>query len=160
MKKMEYKGRQWHESCFICCTCKSNIGAASFIPSGSDIYCTGCYEDAYATKCSRCSKVGHTVCLTLHCPTIQVVTTGGVTYRNQPWHRECFTCSHCQQSLAGISFTSRQDKPYCAPCAGQLFSKKCTTCAKPITGKFPAFLIKCFNHLFNQRNWRHQVCLF
>merc|ERR1712147_185060 len=31
MKKMEYKTRQWHEKCFICCTCKNPIGTKSFI---------------------------------------------------------------------------------------------------------------------------------
>eukprot|EP00092_Neocalanus_flemingeri_P032822 GFUD01035698.1.p1 GENE.GFUD01035698.1~~GFUD01035698.1.p1 ORF type:complete len:398 (+),score=121.48 GFUD01035698.1:82-1194(+) len=137
MKKMEYKSRQWHESCFICCTCKSVIGAKSFIPSGNDIYCDGCYEEAYAAKCSRCSKV---------------VTTGGVTYRDQPWHRECFTCSHCQQSLAGLSFTSRQDQPYCADCAALLFSKKCSACAKPITGMGGTRFIS-----FEGRHW-HNAC--
>ena len=32
MKKMEYKSRQWHEKCFVCCTCKNPIGTKSFIP--------------------------------------------------------------------------------------------------------------------------------
>merc|ERR550532_955048 len=30
MKKMEYKTRQWHEKCFVCCTCKNPIGTKSF----------------------------------------------------------------------------------------------------------------------------------
>ena len=64
-----------------------------------------------------------------------MITQGGVTYRNDPWHRECFTCTHCQKSLAGQRFTSRDDKPYCADCFGELFSKRCTACSKPITGK-------------------------
>ena len=66
---------------------------------------------------------------------LQVITQGGVTYRNDPWHRECFTCTHCTKSLAGQRFTSRDDKPYCAECFGELFSKRCTACSKPITGK-------------------------
>ena len=85
MKKMEYKSRQWHEKCFVCCTCKNPIGTKSFIPkvinressvsiSGvfnfeeywelmcrlnqeHDIYCAGCYEDKFATKCIKCNKV-------------------------------------------------------------------------------------------------------
>ena len=28
----------------------------------------------------------------------------------------------------------RDDKPYCADCFGELFSKRCTACSKPITG--------------------------
>jgi len=120
MKKMEYKTRQWHEKCFVCCTCKNPIGTKSFIPKEHDIYCAKCYEDKFATKCIKCNKV---------------ITQGGVTYRNEPWHRECFTCTHCQKSLAGQRFTSRDDKPYCADCFGELFSKRCTACSKPITGK-------------------------
>merc|ERR1712029_158388 len=120
MKKMEYKTRQWHEKCFVCCTCKQPIGTKSFIPKEHDIYCAKCYEEKFATKCIKCNKV---------------ITQGGVTYRNEPWHRECFTCTHCQKSLAGQRFTSRDDKPYCADCFGELFSKRCTACSKPITGK-------------------------
>merc|ERR1711885_27582 len=37
MKKMEYKTRQWHEKCFVCCTCKNPIGTKSFIPKEHDI---------------------------------------------------------------------------------------------------------------------------
>ena len=37
-------------------------------------------------------------------------------------------------SASGQRFTSRDDKPYCADCFGELFSKRCTSCAKPITG--------------------------
>jgi len=120
MKKMEYKSRQWHEKCFVCCTCKKPIGTKSFIPKEHDIYCAGCYEDKFATKCIKCNKV---------------IAAGGVTYRNEPWHRECFTCTNCTKSLAGQRFTSRDDKPYCAECFGELFSKRCAACAKPITGK-------------------------
>lgn len=56
-KKMEYKTRQWHEKCFCCCVCKTPIGTKSFIPREQDIYCAGCYEDKYATRCIKCKKV-------------------------------------------------------------------------------------------------------
>ena len=152
MKKMEYKTRQWHEKCFVCCTCKNPIGTKSFIPKEHDIYCAKCYEEKFATKCIKCSKVriqlniskgfigvgveeyGLVVVEVYLTVSVQVITQGGVTYRNEPWHRECFTCTHCQKSLAGQRFTSRDDKPYCADCFGELFSKRCTACSKPITG--------------------------
>ena len=76
----------------------------------------------------------------------QVITQGGVTYRNEPWHRECFTCTHCQKSLAGQRFTSRDDKPYCADCFGELFSKRCTACSKPITG---TLILIIYGHAIN-----------
>ncbi|CAF5184845.1 unnamed protein product, partial [Rotaria sp. Silwood1] len=65
---------------------------------------------------------------------LKVINQGGVTYKNQPWHRECFTCTNCKNSLASQRFTSRDDHPYCADCFGRLFAKKCFACTKPITG--------------------------
>jgi hypothetical protein len=56
-KKMEYKSRQWHEKCFSCCVCKTPIGTKSFIPRDADIYCAGCYEEKFATRCVKCDKV-------------------------------------------------------------------------------------------------------
>lgn len=117
---MEYKGQQFHENCFLCFTCASPIGTKSFIPKENKIFCVPCYEQAYATKCTKCSKV---------------ISQGGVSYKNSPYHRECFTCTNCQQSLAGQRFTSREDHPYCSDCFGKLFAKKCFACHKPITGK-------------------------
>lgn len=54
---MEYKTRQWHEKCFSCCVCKNPIGTKSFIPREQEIYCAGCYEEKYATRCIKCNKV-------------------------------------------------------------------------------------------------------
>ncbi|XP_055685976.1 four and a half LIM domains protein 2 isoform X8 [Lutzomyia longipalpis] len=136
-KKMEYKTRQWHEKCFCCCVCKTPIGTKSFIPREQEIYCAGCYEEKYATRCVKCNKI---------------ITSGGVTYKNEPWHRECFTCTHCSTSLAGQRFTSRDDKPYCADCFGELFAKRCTACTKPITGIGGTRFIS-----FEDRHW-HNDC--
>ncbi|XP_071053150.1 four and a half LIM domains protein 2 isoform X5 [Onthophagus taurus] len=138
-KKMEYKTRQWHEKCFCCVVCKTPIGTQSFIPREQEIYCAKCYEEKYATRCIKCDKV---------------ITSGGVTYKNEPWHRECFTCTHCQTSLAGARFTSRDDKPYCADCFGELFAKRCFACSKPITGIGGTKFIS-----FEDRHW-HNDCFF
>lgn len=56
-KKMEYKTRQWHEKCFSCCVCKTPIGTRSFIPREQEIYCAGCYEEKFATRCIKCNQV-------------------------------------------------------------------------------------------------------
>ena len=45
---MEYKTRQWHEKCFACCVCQTHE---------QEIYCTGCYEQKFATRCIKCDKV-------------------------------------------------------------------------------------------------------
>nr|XP_023015084.1 paxillin-B isoform X1 [Leptinotarsa decemlineata] len=138
-KKMEYKTRQWHEKCFCCCVCKVPIGTQSFIPREQEIYCSKCYEEKFATRCIKCNKV---------------ITSGGVTYKNEPWHRECFTCTHCTKSLAGERFTSRDEKAYCAECFGELFAKRCTACTKPITGIGGTKFIS-----FEDRHW-HNDCFF
>nr|XP_018910458.1 PREDICTED: prickle-like protein 3 isoform X2 [Bemisia tabaci] len=136
-KKMEYKTRQWHEKCFSCVVCKTPIGTKSFIPREQEIFCAGCYEEKFATRCVKCTKI---------------ITSGGVTYKNEPWHRECFVCTHCSTSLAGQRFTSRDDKPYCADCFGELFAKRCTACSKPITGIGGTRFIS-----FEDRHW-HNDC--
>ncbi|KAH6927982.1 hypothetical protein HPB50_010213 [Hyalomma asiaticum] len=175
-KDLSYKEKHWHEACFLCSKCRVSlvdkpfgskaekvycaacydaafatrcdgcgeifraaipIGTRSFIPRDNDIYCTGCYEDKFATRCIKCN---------------QIITSGGVTYRNEPWHRECFTCTNCSASLAGQRFTSRDEKPYCAECFGELFAKRCTACSKPITGIGGTRFIS-----FEDRNW-HNDC--
>ncbi|CAF1116509.1 unnamed protein product [Rotaria sp. Silwood1] len=136
-KKLEYHGQQFHEHCFTCYSCSQPIGTKSFIPRDQKSYCIPCYEQHFATKCTRCLKV---------------INQGGVTYKNQPWHRECFTCTNCKNSLASQRFTSRDDHPYCADCFGRLFAKKCFACTKPITGVGGTRYIS-----FEDRHW-HNDC--
>lgn len=90
---MEYRGRQWHDLCFCCCVCRHAIGANSFIPKADEIYCIQCYQDKYATRCVKCT---------------QVIVSSGITFRGEPWHKHCFNCAHCNQSLAGRRFTTRE----------------------------------------------------
>lgn len=71
-----------------------------------------------------------------HCALLlQTLTKGGVTYRDEPWHKECFVCTGCKTPLAGQQFTSQDDNPYCIKCFGNLYAKKCSACTKPITGE-------------------------
>lgn len=135
-KKMEYKGKQWHENCFTCNNCKKALGTQSFIPKDDHNYCVTCYEELFATKCTKCKKV---------------ISAGGVTYKNDPYHRDCFNCSQCKKSLAGERFTSKEEKPYCANCFGDLFAKKCFQCSKPITGLGGTKYIS-----FEDRHWHNE----
>ena len=76
-----------------------------------------------------------------------MITSGGVTYRNAAYHRECFTCTNCTKTLAGQRFTSREELPYCADCFAQLFSKRCNACSKPITGRLKTYFIFCSQNI-------------
>ncbi|VEL13814.1 unnamed protein product [Protopolystoma xenopodis] len=137
MRKYEYRGQQWHEECFICVECTQPIGAKSFIPRENQVVCVGCYEAKYAQRCTQCQSV---------------IRRGGVTYKGNPWHKECFTCSNCSKQLAGLKFTSKDERPYCADCYGELFAKKCTKCTKPITGK-------CFSLLIVHKRHDEHLCM-
>lgn len=66
---------------------------------------------------------------------VQVINKGGITYRNAPFHRDCFTCMNCNRLLAAEKFTSKDEKPFCADCFGELFARKCIQCTKPISGQ-------------------------
>ncbi|CAF1222944.1 unnamed protein product [Rotaria sordida] len=136
-KKLEYRGQQFHEHCFTCYSCSQPIGTKSFIPRDQKSYCIPCYEQHFATKCTGCLKV---------------ISQGGVTYKDQPWHRECFTCTNCKNSLASQRFTARDGHPYCSDCFARLFAKRCFACAKPITGVGGTRYIS-----FEDRHW-HNDC--
>lgn len=66
----------------------------------------------------------------------QVITSGGITFHDQPWHKECFLCSGCRKELCEEEFMSRDDYPFCLDCYDHLYAKKCAACTKPITGEF------------------------
>uniref|UniRef100_A0A1I8IRH5 LIM zinc-binding domain-containing protein n=1 Tax=Macrostomum lignano TaxID=282301 RepID=A0A1I8IRH5_9PLAT len=137
MRKYEYHGKQWHEECFLCRECRQPIGSRSFIPRDQEVCCVPCYEEKYAQKCRKCT---------------QVIKRGGVTYKGEPYHKECLVCTNCNTQLAGLKFTSKEDKPYCADCYGQLFAKKCCRCSQAITGFGGCKFIS-----FEERHW-HSDC--
>ncbi|XP_077371400.1 four and a half LIM domains protein 2-like [Festucalex cinctus] len=136
-KKMEHKGISWHESCFICKSCQQTIGTRSFIQKDASNYCLHCFEELFAQQCIHCKKP---------------ITTGGVNYHDQPWHKECFVCNGCKQQLAGQRFTSRDDSAYCFDCFSNLFAKKCAYCTTPISGLGGSKYIS-----FKERQW-HNDC--
>ncbi|KTF76841.1 hypothetical protein cypCar_00047630, partial [Cyprinus carpio] len=136
-RKMEHKGNSWHETCFTCQRCQQPIGTKSFIPKDNNNYCVPCYEKQFALQCVHCKKP---------------ITTGGVTYHDQPWHKDCFLCTGCKQQLSGQRFTSRDDFPYCLNCFCNLYAKKCTACTTPISGLGGSKYIS-----FEERQW-HNDC--
>lgn len=137
MKKYEFKGKQFHEQCFSCKVCRQPIGTKTFIPRDQEAVCIQCYEEQYAQRCVKCNGV---------------INKGGITYKDSPWHRECFTCCGCNRQLTGEKFTSRDEKPYCADCFANFFAKKCCRCTRPITGLGTTKFIS-----FDDRHW-HNDC--
>ncbi|KAF1593746.1 UNVERIFIED_CONTAM: Four and a half LIM domains protein 2, partial [Eudyptes robustus] len=81
-----------------------------------------------------------------------VITSGGVTYHDQPWHKECFVCAGCKTQLSGQRFISKDEYPYCVDCFSKLYAKKCAACKKLITALGGAKFIS-----FEERQW-HGEC--
>ncbi|XP_056335347.1 four and a half LIM domains protein 3b [Danio aesculapii] len=136
-KRLEYEGCVWHEECFVCCGCEQPIGAQSFIPDKDEYYCVPCYEGRFAPRCAHCK---------------QTLVQGGVTYRDEPWHKECFLCTGCKVQLAGQPFTTQGEDPYCVKCFSNLYAQKCAACEKPITGFGEGKYVS-----FEERQW-HKLC--
>ncbi|CAM4638891.1 unnamed protein product [Leuciscus chuanchicus] len=85
-----------------------------------------------------------------HQPTREpILVQGGVTYRDEPWHKECFLCSGCKVKLAGQPFTTQGADPFCVKCFSNLYTQKCD---KPITGFGEGKYVS-----FEDRQW-HQSC--
>ncbi|CAK6977391.1 four and a half LIM domains protein 3-like [Scomber scombrus] len=136
-RMLEYGGSTWHEDCFMCHGCEKPIGAEAFIPDKNNYYCVPCYEGRVAPQCSHCKKA---------------LTKGGVTYKDEVWHKECFLCTGCKIPLAGQPFTSEGGCPYCVKCFSSLYAKKCAGCNTAITGFGDGKYVS-----FEDRQW-HQPC--
>ncbi|XP_026702055.1 four and a half LIM domains protein 5 isoform X2 [Athene cunicularia] len=136
-RKMEFKGSSWHESCFVCQYCRQPLGTKPLITKDNENYCVPCFEKQFAHHCYSCKKV---------------ITSGGVTYHDQPWHKECFVCAGCKTQLSGQRFISKDEDPYCVDCFSKLYAKKCAACKKPITALGGAKFIS-----FEERQW-HGEC--
>lgn len=78
----------------------------------------------------------------------QVITALGRNY-----HKEHFTCAHCQQELGTRNFYERDNMPYCERDYQQLFSPKCAACQEPILDKVTIALEQTFHP-------EHFVCAY
>ncbi|XP_026511992.1 four and a half LIM domains protein 5 [Terrapene carolina triunguis] len=153
-KDLAYKGRHWHEACFKCARCNHSLVEKPFAAKDELLLCTQCYSNEYSSKCFHCQKaiMPGKITRTLRYFCEMMITTGGVTYHDQPWHKECFLCAGCKKQLSGQKFISKDDHPYCLDCFRKLYAKKCAACNKPITALGGAKFIS-----FEERQW-HSDC--
>ncbi|XP_075244431.1 four and a half LIM domains protein 2-like [Convolutriloba macropyga] len=117
--KLTWNGGSYHSECFKCFNCNDVIGKDSFHPHDNKAYCDRCWDELYSVKCTKCKGP---------------IKSNGVTYRMEPYHRECFTCSECDDILAGQRFTLQNDEPICSECFGKKYAHKCYECSLPIKG--------------------------
>lgn len=141
--RLEYNGTYWHEECFKCAVCREAIGTSGFVPKDDEFYCPGCYQNLHAKRCADCGEP---------------LSEGGVLYNEQTWHKECFSCFTCHESLASRPFSVHSGHRYCIECYGRFLAKQCEVCFKPIIGgeyftlEESNFHKECFNCTRCQRS--------
>ncbi|MEQ2214259.1 hypothetical protein XENOCAPTIV_028579, partial [Xenoophorus captivus] len=149
-KELHHKNRYWHEDCFRCAKCYKPLASEPFSArDDGKIMCGKCGSREDGNRCQGCYKVvmpGATalLCMLSELNTminlllflfIKPITSGGISYQDQPWHSECFVCETCRKPLAGTRFTSHEDHVYCVDCYKTDVAKKCHGCKNPITGQ-------------------------
>ena len=53
-KDMSYKDLHWHEDCFKCGRCKTSLVEKPFAAKNALIFCAGCYDAEFASRCDAC----------------------------------------------------------------------------------------------------------
>lgn len=117
--RLEYDGGYWHEECFKCVVCQEAIGTSAFVPKDGVFYCPNCYQNQHSKRCAECGEP---------------LSEGGVLYNDQTWHKDCFSCYSCHESLASRPFSVHSGLRYCIECYGRYLAKQCELCFKPIIG--------------------------
>ncbi|XP_068104001.1 four and a half LIM domains protein 1 [Hyperolius riggenbachi] len=111
---------------FDCHYCRAPLQGKKYVEKDGHNCCVKCFDKIVANTCAECRKpIG---------VDSKPITSGGITYQDQPWHGDCFVCETCRKKLAGQRFTAVEDKYYCVDCYKAFVAKKCSGCNNPITG--------------------------
>lgn len=100
-----YHTRPVHRECFTCTQCSRNLVGEKFTSQQDDPYCTDCYGELFATKCTRCIK-----------PIAGPGGTKMITVAERHWHADCFSCYDCNTSLVGVGCVADEEHITCADC--------------------------------------------
>uniref|UniRef100_A0A1I8FL46 LIM zinc-binding domain-containing protein n=1 Tax=Macrostomum lignano TaxID=282301 RepID=A0A1I8FL46_9PLAT len=106
-RKFEFRSRQYHDSCFLCCECGAQIGGASFISGGG----SGANDES-AESFARRRRPYHSDCLVCgHCakPLCGLKFT---SHEDRPFCGDCYgelfarRCSACLKPITGFTGSS------------------------------------------------------
>ncbi|KAK4472718.1 hypothetical protein MN116_003944 [Schistosoma mekongi] len=92
--------KKWHPECFVCTICKRTLADQSFHVRNDDPYCANCLKENFQPRCATCRNIID--------PSEQYMT-----YNEKAYHKNCFTCAACHQSLAGKQFCIKDNGYYC-----------------------------------------------
>nr|CDS32304.1 Four and a half LIM domains protein 3 [Hymenolepis microstoma] len=93
--------KKWHSECFVCTGCHTPLAGQSFHNKDGAPYCIKCRQEKFDPTCDKCGKKID--------PTVKYSI-----YKDKSFHRECFTCSECNQPIDGKKFIIKDGKYCCA----------------------------------------------
>merc|ERR1712243_194648 len=108
---------QFHTNCFTCSICAISItGPKGFINDPEDSlkqYCPDCYVEKFAERCSLSD------CKRPIAPGTEYLMVDQSDDGKDPlkFHKDCFRCTACDQSLADATFIQDADGNFCETCA-------------------------------------------
>eukprot|EP01090_Pellita_catalonica_P005675 TRINITY_DN1590_c0_g1_i1.p1 TRINITY_DN1590_c0_g1~~TRINITY_DN1590_c0_g1_i1.p1 ORF type:complete len:255 (+),score=44.23 TRINITY_DN1590_c0_g1_i1:50-814(+) len=99
-------GGSFHERCFKCNKCGTNLGTLPFYVIDNNPFCKDCQSSHNMPNCTACN---------------QIIKRSDefLEYKGQKYHETCFTCKKCKTPLNYAQFYVKSDGRYCAPCLGQ-----------------------------------------
>uniref|UniRef100_A0A1I8HUK8 PDZ and LIM domain protein Zasp n=1 Tax=Macrostomum lignano TaxID=282301 RepID=A0A1I8HUK8_9PLAT len=102
---------------FNCSVCGRNLEPCGFVEEANQLYCEDDYVRLLAPRCGSCQ---------------QTIVSESVHAMDQYFHRQCFVCAHCRQSIAGGSSELRTTGPTARRTGATCFFTKCAKCHEAI----------------------------
>ncbi|XP_014674940.1 PREDICTED: four and a half LIM domains protein 3-like [Priapulus caudatus] len=103
---ISFAGQKYHEHCFVCQKCFLVLAGKLFTPHEGKAYCTECYLANFVRRCYRCKK-----------PLIGPNSKNYIAFEERAWHRHCFKCDNCKDSLLKDRFHMDHKRLLCPSCA-------------------------------------------
>ncbi|XP_044157635.1 LIM and cysteine-rich domains protein 1 [Bufo gargarizans] len=94
---------QWHPACFVCCQCREPLVNLIYFWKGNRLWCGRHYCESERPRCTACDEM--------------IFSEHFHQYDGKSWHREHFTCTSCEQSLANQPFVLDRALLLCTPCS-------------------------------------------
>lgn len=134
-KDLSFKDRHWHEKCFICNQCKTDLYGKEFGYKTDRIFCSNCYDERFALRCCKCNEKLEIGQKKIH-------------YQEKVWHATCFCCKKCLSPVYTMPFQPKGEDVYCSDCFTEIFATRCVKCCE---------IIKDDGITFRKEPW-HATC--
>lgn len=118
---VQVDGGVWHQECFVCAGCQSEIGASEFALVNNAPYHPQCAAKAKGQVCGECK---------------QPITGPYVGIDGVKFHKTCLRCNKCKVDVSG-GYCELNGKRYCQKCADAL---------TPVTQEYTTRAEVCRHH--------------